>query len=110
MNLPKADEAWIPQGKLEDYLLSETHPTGSAKAHYFRSLGFTLGNAEDFAQALLQLGRSGEVTEEIPTRHGRKYVVEGELAGPGGERGRVRAVWIVESGEKGPRLVTAYPI
>jgi len=110
LKLPDPDKAWIPEGKLEEYLLSETHPTGSSKAHYFRSLGFTLANAEEFGRALVRLGRSRDVTKEMPTRHGTKYVVEGELVGPRGERGRVRTVWIVEMGEQGPRFVTAYPI
>jgi len=108
--LPDADEAWIPEGKLEDYLLSERHRGGEPKAAFFRGLGYTRSNAEALVDKLLALARSGQVRQRISTRFGIKYVVEGDLEGLLERRRRVRTVWIVEPGSPGPRLVTAYPI
>lgn len=39
MKLPRNREAIVPELKLTDYLLSETHPVGRAKAKFFRALG-----------------------------------------------------------------------
>mgnify|MGYP006953970691 FL=1 len=41
--------------------------------------------------------------------HGQKYIVDGELATPCGQRPVVRTVWVVDAGRVIPRLVTAYP-
>lgn len=46
-------------------------------------------------------------TEETP--HGRKYVIVGKVAAPGGKPARVQTIWIVDQGLTVPRLVTAYP-
>ncbi len=45
MKLPGNRDAVVQDGKLADYLLSETHPVGKAKAKYFRSLGYSIANA-----------------------------------------------------------------
>ncbi|MFW6193616.1 MAG: DUF6883 domain-containing protein [Gemmatimonadota bacterium] len=47
--------------------------------------------------------------ETNPTRHGMKYVVDGELTTPDGRTARIRTVWIAQPGNPRPRLVTAYP-
>ena len=49
--LPRADRAIIPPEKLTDYLLSTTHPVGSAKARFFRGHGFNDDNPELLAEA-----------------------------------------------------------
>jgi hypothetical protein len=108
--LPHADRAWIPEGKLEGYLLSDRHRGGAPKAAFFRSLGYTRWNAEALADRLLALARSGEVRQRISTRFGIKYVVEGDLEGLLERNRWVRTIWVVEPGSPGPRLVTAYPI
>lgn len=109
-SLPGSERAWIPEGKLGAYLLSAGHPTGANKAAFFAGLGYTNKNEEHLARDLLLLARTREVVREVVTRHGTKYVIDGDLYGTLQESRRVRTVWIVEPGGKGPRLVTAYPI
>ena len=109
MKLPDAAHAFVPLAKIKDYLLSETHVVGRAKAAFFYELGFTRERPEDLRRALLDVARRGDIAEVVRTPYGTKYVVDGLLLAPTGERVKVRTVWIVERGDFRPRLVTAYP-
>lgn len=109
MKLPWSERAWVPKAKLEEYLLDPDHPTGGAKARFFAGLGYTRENLEDLEKEVLVLARRDSVVQELSTRHGTKFVLDGYLEGTGGERGKVRTIWILEPGTPGPRLVTAYP-
>jgi hypothetical protein len=40
MVLPLAENAFVDQSKIVDYLLSMTHPDGQAKARFFIAFGF----------------------------------------------------------------------
>lgn len=46
--LPNAEDAYIPWEKLTDYLLSETHAVGKAKARFFRAHGYNENNLHLF--------------------------------------------------------------
>ena len=107
--LNRAEYADIATNKLTDYLLSTTHPVGSAKARWFRSYGFNDDNVDLLKEGLLLIARSEKVQEATKTPFGVKYVVDGSLRTPAGPVVRLRTVWIVESGETDPRFVTAYP-
>ncbi len=109
MMLPNYERAYIPEPKLTKYLLSETHAVGRAKAKYFQSLGYTEANADQLADALLIIAKSEKVRQEVTSHYGTKYVVEGKLVTPRGTTVRIRTVWVVESHDKRPRSVTAYP-
>ena len=109
MIIPNCEKAHIPEAKVTEYLLSETHAIGKAKAKYFRPLGYTETNIDQLAKALLMIVHAEEVTEEIYTAYGIKYVVEGRLATLKGITVPMRTVWVVESGDDRPRFVTAYP-
>lgn len=109
MKLPGGESAEVKLEKITDYLLAAAHPIGQAKARFFRGLGFREDRPLELRAALLEIARAGRVTDEVETPFGTKYVVEGELKGPGNASGRVRTVWITERGRKAPRLVTAYP-
>jgi len=82
---------------------------GRAKAKYFRILGYNEKNAVQLREGLLTIAADGMVAEVIDTPFGRKYVVGGDLLTPTGARQQVRTIWIVETGQSGPRFVTAYP-
>jgi hypothetical protein len=110
MKLPGNRDAVVQDGKLTAYLLSETHPVGNAKAKYFKSLGYSVANADHLRNDLIAIITSNEVTETIDTSFGTKYLVDGEIISPTGIRARVRTIWIFETGEVYPHLVTAYPI
>jgi hypothetical protein len=109
MNLPNKDQAIVEREKVRDYLLSEAHPDGHGKAEFFLALGFQSEAWEALAVALRQVARGFPVTKSMTSRHGHKYIVDGLLQAPGGRTAMVRTVWIVETGEDIPRLVTAYP-
>ena len=109
MNLPNYEKAYVPKQKLSNYLLCETHAVGKAKARYFQSVGYTEENADQLADALLIIVKSEGVSQEVTSRYGTKYIVDGELVTPIGTRVRLRTVWVVESHDERLRFVTAYP-
>ena len=109
MKLPNNENALISREKLIEYLLSETHPVGKAKARFFRSLGFNENNVDVFLNGLHSIAREGEVVQAIPSPYGVKYVVEGLLETISGGGIKIRTVWIVENDSDDPRFVTAYP-
>ena len=110
MKLPNAEQAFIPEAKLRNYLLSPVHPIGKNKARIFRARGFTLENWRDLERALLQLALEAEVYSTELTEFGRKYTIVGEIHGPDGSPLRVRTGWIVRPGNEAPTLVTAFGV
>jgi hypothetical protein len=110
MQLPNADNAWVPSEKLTGYLLSETHPVGKAKAKYFRSLGYDDENVALLETGLLDIARTEAVVDTESTPHGTKYIIDGSLMPPGGRMAAVRSVWIIATNDSRPRLVTAFPL
>ena len=49
-----------------------------------------------------------DVSTEIRTPHGTKYIIEGNLIAPQGRSVRIVTVWIEEHSDRRPRFVTAY--
>jgi hypothetical protein len=109
MKLPNYDKAKISSEKITDYLLSETHPVGRAKAHYFRSLGYSENNIAEFSAGLLQIVCENDIAETIGTGFGTKYLVKGNLRTPHDILVEVITIWIIEKESGAPRFVTAYP-
>jgi len=109
LRLPHAGGAYVPRGKVKGYLLSLSHPLGRSKARFFRGIGFDEQDAELLETELLRLAREGTVVERIPGDYGTKYIVRGGINTPAGERVSVTTVWLIETGQVRPRLVTAYP-
>ena len=110
MKMPNRGEAVIAEAKIVDYLLSKTHEDGQHKAVFFRRFGFVPERWEELAAAIRQHTLDYEVARQDDTPFGTWYTVEGEIETPHGIRPTVRTVWIVDSGTKTPRLVTAYPL
>lgn len=109
MKFPNRDKTYIPPSKLTEYLLSETHTVGKAKAKFFQGLGFNETNPRVLEQSLLAIAYTGTIVEVVSSPHGTKYVVDGSLETPSGVVVEVRTVWIIEVEEDRPRFVTAYP-
>jgi len=109
MNLTNSEETVVPNEKLTHYLLSKSHLVGRWKASFFRSIGFNETNVNELKDALLSVANSGEVKSRTTSAFGVKYVVEGKIYAPNGRNVSIQTVWVVESGEIRPRLVTAYP-
>lgn len=110
MKLPNAENAIVPSDKLADYLLSQSHLIGRWKARFFLSIGFRETRVDELKDALIDVAKKGQVKSTITTEFGIKYVVEGVILGPSGRRSVIRTVWVVETGQDRPRLVTAYPL
>ena len=107
--LPNKSAAYVSTRKIVEYLLSETHTAGKSKAKLFRSFNFDETNVNQFEQGLIKIAQNESVTETTETPYGTKYVVDGELETPRGIIIHLRTIWIIETGEKIPRFVTAYP-
>jgi hypothetical protein len=109
MRLPGAEHAICDAAKVRDYLLSHEHPVGRSKARFFESLGFTRDEWPVLQAALFQLGREGESELGTALVFGQKFVVRGTIRGPSGESAQIVTVWILPTGEKKPRFITAHP-
>jgi hypothetical protein len=94
--------------KVVDYCLSPDHDDGKHKARLFENLlGLNREHAGWLLDALREAAVSGEAMLGRADRHGQRYVIDFDLAGPTG-RAMVRSVWIVRTGETISRLVTCY--
>ena len=109
MKLPNREKSYIPQPKLTNYLLSETHAVGKSKAVFLRAIGFSGNNVSDLEGQLLEIARTEDVIEVKETPYGTKYIVDGNLLAPISRIARIRTVWIIEAGDDRPRFVTAHP-
>jgi len=108
--LPNAEEARINREKIIEYLLSESHPDGRAKAVFFAKYGFKVEQWEVLAASLRKHGIDNPVVKTVKSEYGVRYCVDGPVETPVADRPSIRTVWIVEEGSSEPRLVTAYPI
>ena len=110
MNLPRAEQAVVPQNKIENYLLHLAHPIGGDKARFFHRFGFRREDWMVLAEAFRQHARQHSVADSVSDADGVTYLVEGPLITPSGRQPRVRSVWLTETGELAPRFITAYPL
>ena len=110
MKLPHAEEAVVPQDKIENYLLNPDHPIGGGKAGFFRRFGFSREQWGHLADALRQHAQANAVANSVSDADGTTYLVEGPLETPSGRRLRLRTVWLVETGQLAPRFITAHPL
>ena len=109
MKLPYLERIYVSIEKLNDYLLSDTHPIGKWKARFFKSLGFDKSNIEMLEKTLISIAQSNEISESIKTTYGVKYIIDGTVHTPK-KVIKLRTVWVIEKEEKIPKFVTAYPI
>lgn len=107
VKLPNASAARVEFAKITEYLLSETHPVGGAKAAFFAKLGFSHERPEELLASLLSVGRENDVVDQVLTPFGTKYVIDGSITGPSASA-PLRTVWFIERRSVVPRLVTAY--
>ena len=110
MRLPNAEAAIVPERKVTHYLLNPAHPAGGSKASLFLRFGFTVGEWQRLAEALLRHARENEVMETEETRHGIRFVVDGPLVTPDGRTLNVRSAWYIQPHGDAPRFVTAHPL
>jgi len=109
-HLAQAKLAVVDKRKIIEYLLSFNHPSGRDKAVFFHSLGFRLQAWQVLSAALVRHAKENTIWDKKKSSFGVKYVIDGPLQTPDGRNPSVRAIWFVETGEKQPRFVTAYPL
>lgn len=114
MKLPYKNIAYISPEKINDYLLSPTHPTGKHKARVFRRIGFNDTNKDLFEKALLKIAYTNDVNdiknaEENGKIFGKKYIILGNIAGSHGVM-TIKTVWIILENKRKPNLVTVTPL
>jgi len=81
MKLPDIDKAEIKESKITQYLLSTTHRAGKSKAAFFTRFGFDADHWEELAMALRQHAHDNDITLEVKTAFGTRYVIDGPLKG-----------------------------
>jgi hypothetical protein len=107
MKLPNLENAQVENRKITEYLLSEDNLGG--KSGFFAAFGFSIAQWTTLRDALVEHAVTHEIAHMIETKHGVKYIIEGEMRTPDGRAPQVRVVWIVDAGKDAPRFVTAYP-
>ncbi len=110
MKLPNVAEALVPADKITGYLLSPAHRDGRHKAAFFIGSGFALDAWQPLAAALRKHATDHEANKVESTPFGTRYIVEGTMETPAGQTPRIRPVWFLETSQKIPRFVTAYPL
>lgn len=110
LKLPNAHQARIERAKVTNYLLSTSHPDGRSKAAFFSRFGFEAEQWQNFVAALCDHGTNNEIVEVAVSDYGTRYSVDGIIKTPDGRNPHVRTVWIIDTADNAPRLVTAYPL
>lgn len=109
MLLPHAEHAIIERAKLEDYVLSFSHPVGRFKARFFAGLGFSAERWDALEQAFRAQHLGQDAVPGVPDDFGQPFTIRAILQGPAGRSAVVVSVWFIRTGETQPRFVTAYP-
>ena len=110
MKLPYCESAVVNFDKITGYLLSTAHPNGRHKAKFFMGFGFSITVWQQLVHALIKHAEEHEVTSIESSLFGTRYIIEGGIASPDLRDPLIRAVWFVETNDKIPYLVTAYPL
>jgi hypothetical protein len=108
MKLPYGHSAIITDEKLIGYVLNPDHPVHGGHAVLFkRLLDIDQSNVEILRAALAEAAREGDARPGKASQYGEKYEICSPMTG---ERGKytILSVWIIETGELVPRLVTAF--
>ena len=107
--LPNTEKAIIEAGKLKDYILSPVHPVGRFKAAFFQKLGYSIADWKLLERHLRDLILREDLAKTEEMYYGNKFIIEGHLECPSGEKVKVVTVWVILKGENIPRFVTVYP-
>jgi hypothetical protein len=107
--LPRADEAQVPEEKLRGYVLNPDHADGTHKARVFRSV---FGITEDDWEALSEIfvfGVQGAAVDDVRQREDCSvYGVPITMSDLEGRERKVVTSWKVPHEGGPPTFVTAY--
>lgn len=108
-HLPHLDRAVVAEAKIVNYLLSDRHSGGRAKARFLEGFGFRAQDWRVLRDAIVAHARANDIAASHQTRFGTRYEIDGPLPTPEGRAPIVRVVWFVALQENAPRLVTLVP-
>ena len=108
MYLPNAENAFIANEKLLEYLLDDENSKG--KSVFFNGYGYFKDNFEVLIQDLKSLALHGQVTKIEETKFGVKFVVDMEIVTANNRTATILSVWMIDNNSNFPRLITAYPL
>ena len=72
MKLPEAQRAVIAPAKIQNYLLSTSHPIGRFKEPFFASLGYTVANWQNLSKTCLRSGPREKPSREEKVRMAKR--------------------------------------
>lgn len=89
------------------YLLDTVKAAGDHSIAW-NKMGYTLSNATEFGEMLIQNGMEQALVRREISEYGSKWVQEYILTGPSGLTAKITVVWMIDKGTDVLRLVTAY--
>lgn len=107
--VPNIKSAYIPSRKITEYLLRRSSGETKGKGGLFLRFGFSLSAWQMLHDALMQHLADHDVERETQSPAGRRFRVNGRLRTPDGRHPWIVVVWMIDSGDTDPRLITAYP-
>lgn len=110
MKIPNNSQSFVADNKITGYLLSETHETGKHKAAFFTRFGFNVADIGTLKGSLIQHSIDRDIEKTQDTIYGVKYVLRCEIKTPDERNPCIETVWLVEHGQKEPKLITAYAV
>ena len=108
MYLPNAENAFIANEKLLEYLLDDENSKG--KSIFFNRYGYFKDNFEILIQDLKLIAIHGLITKREETKFGSKFVVDMEIVTVNNRTAIISSVWMIDNGSDFPRFITAYPL
>lgn len=102
-------EAFIPDAKVRDYLLSDAHDKARSRHKFFTAYGFSQAAWPQLQSALLeQLARAVRrlVREDA---YGRTFAAVGPIRTPSSQTLIITTFWIVRHDDPCPQLTSALP-
>ena len=85
------------------------HPKGKDKAIAFeKALGYNINNVDDLITDIYKNLSSYPAKLRPKTQYGQPFEVRMLLTGPNGKTAYVKTGWIINAGDKNPRLTSAY--
>jgi len=101
----------VDGGKLENYLLSPSHPRGKHKARLWYSVfGFGQGDGPVLERLIRAQVAQAEPVERTGGKVRRWELVIPRFRGPNANVGPVLTAWALAPGKDRPHLTTAYPL
>jgi hypothetical protein len=95
-SLPNANQHWIPDAKVRDFLLIGSTPKSRSRLALFQSYGFAPAAWRALRDALMN-HQTAQVEVAREDQYGTTYRAIGPLGTPSGRRAKVEVFWIIRA-------------